>query len=263
MKKSCIIRPHRAGLWSLINNVATCGELYERVRVLWESGDPNLIYSANAGNANLWEFLFEANPSLEGIPNEDTDCIYDYPDQHLTYKNVARHYANPDDPWRKVYRGHFLSWRVRPAWLHQATRFVNGIDAPLVAVQVRADTHAGEQTSGRSQSLDDYADVLHVAIRHTKEETGLTPKVMVVASDWETVGYFQKHFGARYFNGPRRGKTRQTDFHLNEPQTYKDAADCLCEVLAMSCAHALVHPVSNMATGALYINPSLQSFYIP
>lgn len=260
MKPACIIRPHKAGLWSLINNVATCSELWESVHVDWSGDHPSLIYK---GTGNLWLHLFQNNPGARSQLSVNTQLLIDYPDQHLTYKNVARHYANPTDPWRRVYNAHFRKWAPHTAWVRQAANFADGLDAPYVAVQVRADTHAGEQTSGRSQSLDDYADVLHVAIRHTKETSGLEPKVMVVASDWETIGYFQKHFGARYFNGPRRGKTRQVDFHLNEPQTFKDAADCFCEVLAMSGASALVHPVSNMATGALYMNPNLESFYIP
>lgn len=277
-KPACIIRPHNAGLWSLINNVATCGELYENVFVDWHPND-QLLYKhpSNdplvADRSNLWFHLF-AGTDLQTCANfhqhfATADVLPDYPDQHLTYLHVAKHYTDPDQSWREVYHKHWDSWRVRGEFVQQAFDWVEKVAfgfEPFIAVLVRAHPHAGEQTSGKSQALDDYGH----AVRSMREQIADVYQcrqkdvpVFVMAGDWPTVGYFQHHFDAAFYPGLERTNNRDLDPHRTRPQTYRDAELALIEVMILAQAHTLIHPVSNMATGALYINPALRSVYIP
>src|SRR4051812_32761848 len=123
-KPACIIRPHYAGLFSLINNVATCAELYDKVGVEWfsyPSQDDPLLYK---GTGNLWDYLFQNNPEFHPLDDQEIEVVENYPDQHLTYKHVAAHYLNPADPWRTIYNAHWRAWRPHVAWIAKAGKFI-------------------------------------------------------------------------------------------------------------------------------------------
>jgi hypothetical protein len=242
MKKACIIKAHTAGLWSLINKVITCSEMYDEVRVDLS----NSIY----GTENVWDHLF-----ISGEPNEissEVDVIDAYPHQNYTAKNAHFLYVSGHQYWRKSLHQQWNKFSVNPEHQKRAEDFCGFLLGNYQAVIVRSFPHAGEQMTGKEPELQRYAEQLDPAI-----------PVFVMSNDWETQEWFSNRFESIRLQNTRRCKSRDIEFHLSTPQTIEDAIHCFIEVLICSGAKTLVHGVSNMATAALYINPRLKSIYLP
>lgn len=247
MSRACIVFPHRAGLFSLLNNVVTCMLMYDQVYVDWV----DTLYGTRA-DGNLWNHLFEPLPPVEG----GCDIHATYPDQWLTYKNAAKLYEGGHE-WRE---------RCNRVWRKLKPRMEVRVGADIVlddhrmmdfiSVLVRAYSHGGEQVSGRSQSLDSYARAIDGAL-------GPATHVFLMTRDLETLEWMKARFPVVYCKATKRTPTRDIDLHLAEPQTVDDAKQVMKEVILSSYGRALIHPVSNMATAALYMEPEMQSIYLP
>jgi len=244
--------------------VATCCEIFDNVLVNW-SGDH--LY-ATEDKSNLWDVLFANNPAKGQLDftRDNFELLTMYPDWHLTAQYVADHYLNKNDPWRQIYHQHWLGWQVRDELVAEAEAFTDAAfgNKPYIAVQIRASAnHANEQITGNLQTIEQYEGAIRAALVVAKRDLGVVPRVFVAASDEETLQHFAKEFNAATYTKTRRSENRAHDFHVENPQTFEDAINCFVEVLIMSKAVALIHPASNMATAALYINPRMLSIYIP
>lgn len=263
MKPACIVHAHHAGLFSLINNVVTCMLEYEQVKVQWREG---CIYGESKVpfdttgliRINVWDELFEPLP-FYGRRGERV--IRGYEDQWLTYKNAAKLYvAKVGDlyaNWRKHCNGAWQRITVQKDIQAKVDVMMDELRlSDFISVLVRSTPHAGEQISGVTQSLDRYAMAIERAI-------GPKEAVYVLARDMDTLDWLSARFPVVYSTKTKRSQSRDVDLHLAEPQTIEDARQCLVDVMVASHARALIHPVSNMSTAALYMNPELQSIYLP
>lgn len=254
--KAAIIRPHKAGLFSLINNVITCAHHYEYVYVDW-SGE-NCRYRSNR---NVWDALFEPNVHPSEVADiESIDVINEFhEDRSFTYKHAANLYG------RDWWRGHcHLLWRnkLRPQqrFLDQAARFIanlNPRNRRMVSLIIRSHPHAGEQITNRSQTFAQYdAEIA----KHREEDPEAI--IFMVPGSYEAANYFVDKWDAWHHPDSVLTVARETD-SLSHEQTEDSAKQIFTEILIAAAADYLVHPVSNMATAALYINPLLRSVFIP
>ncbi len=125
-----------------------------------------------------------------------------------------------------------------------------------MGVLIRSDALGGEQLYGKSQTLEMYEEAMQ------RSKAGA---FFVVSSDEESLIWLQERFGsAIYFSSAiKRSKTRDSpEQHITTPQTKADAIDVMREVLALARCKALIHPISNMSTAALIINPKIESVYL-
>lgn len=247
--KSCLVKAHTAGLWSLVNHVITQLGKYDHVSADWHG----TLYGPEE---DLWPRLFQPLPKIH--PPFDTAEIYE--DQWLTAKHAATQYQKRSTGWRHDCNKQWRKLTVLEDILGRAWTLANRFrDHRTVAVQIRATTHAGEQITNASQPLELYADAI---------SSNLLPGdfLYVAASDEESLDWIASKFYRHtvlWHPLVHRSSSRDYDYHLTVKQTWEDAARCLEEVLILASADTLIHPVSNMATGALYINPSLKSVYLP
>lgn len=269
MKEACTIKAHQGGLFSLVNLVLTCMDRgYQHVHVDWS-------YSLY-GEEDLWPKLFykrdpmpAVNPrwvqNIGHLPVGEErfylpyDTITEYPDQWLTYKNVHKLYTGYQS-WRNRLHPHWQQMGVLPQFTEFAESFARAnFGAYNIGVLIRANTHAGEQIGGTSQSLPDYASA---AIAELQPHA----KVFVMAQDESSIFYMRSALpkGSLVIHpGTKRSPTRDIDRHLHEPQTHEDAMVCLEEMLLLTKCDVLIHPISNIATTALIANPALKSIYLP
>src|SRR6266550_74057 len=95
MNKSCLVKAHEAGFFSMVNAVITAMDTYENVQVDWTDS----LYSSPG--RNLWTDLFELLPPLPDGPH---DTITGYKDDWLTYKRAGLLYCGkvPErEAWRE------------------------------------------------------------------------------------------------------------------------------------------------------------------
>lgn len=249
MNRNAIVYPHGGGVFSLLNNVITCLDLYRGGKV-----HPDWTGSSygRPEDGNLWNYLFEPTEA----PTGDYDVIRGYPDQWLTYKNVHHLYTG-DQEWRErlnyLYET-FIS--PLPEIMARVDEFINFHLGPhYTSALIRFDGHSGEQVSDQSQGLNQYMGA--ILDNWLPEE-----KVFVMCGDFATMEYFNTASGdAVFYPHTRRTPDRSTDcFGFN---SIEDAKNVLIEVLIASRGRALFHGISNMSTAALIINPSLKSIYLP
>lgn len=248
MNRSCIVRAHSAGLFSNINKVVTCLELYDHVHVDW-SNELNVYKPRDGQDENAWNHLFVQSPR----PTEAFDEVLEYPHLKYTATNVAAQYKSGDE-WR--HRLNLLWRKLTPQHrvLANAMRFT----WRTIGVIVRSDAIAGEQENGSNASLDQYVWAVKQVLREHKNK----PLVFAVCSDEVSLRRFVKEFDALTYPASKRARSSKEDRHMEQPQTIMDAIHCMAEVISLSRCQALVHQVSNMATAALYMNPYMKSVYI-
>ncbi len=205
--RTCLIRAHRAGLFSLINNVITCMDMYDGVAVDWRAKDGCLYGSEEDGN--IWDSLFSPR-CISGFAS--VDLIENYPHQTLTYKNAAQLYL----------RETLLNWRHRcnDLWarmglnksIHQQAKDFRAkyLNETYVSVLIRANCHAGEQIDGKNQTLDEYAKAIAPLIWDRTE--------LFVAGDKESIAWLSERFPVVYYPDPGRPESRDTDRHLCQQQ---------------------------------------------
>lgn len=253
-QKCCIVLSHNAGLFSLINKVVTCMDIgYENVAVDFTRGDPHKYVTP--GGKNLWDLLFEPMDSK----GQKEDEWVEYPDMWLTGGNATKLYTG-DQAWRTRLNGWWNRLRVRPEIIDRieySMASLGLLGGKFVSILVRSDFHAREQATAQSQSLDSYAVAAQSALQSGDD-------FYVSAGDDATIKWFQERFNhVKFYPLTRRLKTRELDLLVHSDNTLEDAVNVLIEVLIMSKGRTLIHPVSNMSTAALYMNPELKSVYLP
>lgn len=251
MKPACIVLSHNAGLFSLVNKVVMCMSLYERVQVDFTKGDPH-PYQPNT--ENLWDKLFKPTDPIGG----PCDQVLYYPSMWLTGPDAAKCYAG-DQGWRHDLNFYWNKLEILPAIQERIDRFakehIGG--RPYVSALIRSDYHSREQANLKSQPLEWYEATI-------RGELQAGELVYVSAGDHKTIQWFQQRFdNLVVFPDTRRLPDRELDLLIHSPNTAEDAINCLIEVVIMSQGRALIHPVSNMSTAALYMNPKLKGVFLP
>ncbi len=243
---NCLVRAHHAGLFSNLNKVLTAMDIYEHTSVDWTGS----IYSPEL---DLFPRLFERLPP----PTVPFTVVTDYPDEWLTGLRAAQLYTN-NGRWRTRCHELWNRLTVRPWIKALATSFVKEhfAKSTVVTVLVRADTHSGEQVSGKSQPLEAYAVAIENELRDGT-------KVFVMCQDETSIAWLSSRFPVVAHPSTKRVPHRDQDRHLTEVQTHEDAAMVLEEALIAAETDTLIHPVSNIATALYYINPSIKGIYLP
>ena len=249
MTRSCIVRAHGAGLFSNINKILVCHRLYDTVFVDWSKAGENDPAFRFGGSfyGDCWHDLFYDDTIK---PQEPCDVIMSYPFYDITGACAGIMYQNPEWGWREAYHKAWARLRcvVEPIPVGPGT----------IGILIRSDALGGEQLYGKSQTLEDY----HAAIVKAKEAS-LGAGLFVVSSDKESIDWLYNRHQIFYSYGIKRNTSRSDpEQHLTVPQTKFDAIDVMREVLALARCETLIHPISNMATAALIINPNLKSIYL-
>ncbi len=247
MNSSCIVKAHGAGMFSNINKVVTCLRFYDHVHVDWSKAgenDPAFKYGGSF-YGDCWNDLFEPTTP----PEPPYDEVSEYPTYEITDACAGVLYQREQWGWRQRYHDAWnkLTCKIKPLPVRPHT----------IGVMIRSEVHGGEQLSGRMQPLEEIAEAMQKAA--TSAST-----FFVVSSDEESIQWMINRFGRiRYTPGVKRtAKRTDPEQHVNVPQTKEDAIQVVQEVLTLADCETLIHPVSNMATAALFINLNLKSIYL-
>lgn len=237
-------------MFSNINKVITCMEMYEKVHVDWSNKD-NIYRPLPDQDKNIWNCLFGSTTP----PEEPHDVVIEYPHQDYTWKNVGKLYRSEDQSWRQRLHALWKTLSVRPEIMDRTMTFT-GL---TIGVLVRSKAIAGEQESDNNASIESYILAVRKVINANESKS---PRVFAVCSDDPSCRKMMKNFNAIVYQGTRRAESRDIDQHMESNQNVNDAKNCLAEVITLSRCDILVHQISNMATAALYMNPRLESVYL-
>ena len=271
--KTLIIVPHEGGFFSNFNKVMNhlvCSLHRHGVRAIevnWnieEGRKFKYFFYGSPQDGNIWEHFFEplSFPPRSFTVRKKTSSYRDY---SITGRKAYGLYKSGAE-WRQQYHAAFKTHiRIKPHIQEKVeqtySRYLAG--TYCIGVHIRNDAHKGEQPDGQMPPLEHYmAEIKHI-ISSRKEAV----KIFLATDVEEYVARFQDVFAEKVF-------TQKDVSRLHEPLStagsqviypfnpdLKLAEDVLNDCLLLAKCDVLIHRVSNIATAAGYINPSISMIY--
>lgn len=249
--KQCIVRPHfMAGVFSLINKVLTCMEIYARVKVEFPPQQTRYKFAQE----DIWTSVFEPS-KVNTLGDGPVDVVVEYPHNRYTNANAGNTYVRNDD-WRFRLHNQFSRLRIRPEVFELADAILPGELEGAVGV-----LHRGEKLLAREQRTGVLPTPVEMcdAVRNI---VGNQP-IFVAADSWEATDQFKKRLGSQmliwedcdrceYMGQAVHGQTAGTG----------EVRRAVALAIALSRTQHLVHAVSNIATAVLYMNPWLKHTFV-
>lgn len=248
----CIVRPHHmAGVFSLVNKVLTCMELYSRVKV--EFLPEQTRYKS--AEMDIWKLLFDDCEATE-LADGPADVVVEYPHNRYTNANAGNAYCR-NDGWRFRLHTQFSRLRVRDEVLQMAQTILPGELEKAVGVVCRGEKPlAREQRTGVLPTPNQMGRIaLQVA--------GDDGSIFVAADSKEATELFARQLGKKMLvweDCDRCEKIGQAVHGVRAGTG--EVKRALALALALSRTKHLVHAVSNLATAVLYINPRLEHTFV-
>lgn len=249
---ACVVIPHRGGIFSLFNKVITCMEIYPRVEV---SFPPGQTFYRNVTEKNLWEVICHPlrDAPLEG---EHRAIVMEYPHLRYTGSRTGHLYKLGED-WRQRLHGQFQKIEVKTEVLGIANSILPESLHQCVAVLHRGEKGlAREQLTGVLPSVDDMCQAVNAVSKYAP--------VFVCADSDEAAYEFHARLGGRMLTWDVINRVPLTGQSPVCHDTYGSGhvRNMFARTLAMSRTAHLIHPVSNIATAMLYMNPKLTHTFV-
>ncbi len=243
-KGPMLITADKSGVWSNINKVVTAiTQQGPNIDVDWRA--PIFPYGRK-DEGNIYERFFGGFISRQPPAIRATA----WTGHQYTFNNVASFYRSGSKLWRDKLRRAFVTMNLNEelyTLADQHMSLLGLVSGCYDAIQVRFTDHGKEQPNGKVPTIKQYEQELRPGFP------------LFVASNLQWVcDYFPD---ARYLDIPRTADSN-TDLMYQKRGTLNDVRDAILDVIIMSRARKLIHPVSNMATGALYLNPALESVFL-
>lgn len=248
----CIVRPHAGGgLFSLINKVMTCMELYATVCV--DFAPHESLYKSAEGD--LWSTLFY--PSGASIDfDEPFDIVVKYPHSRYTHRNAGNRYILQDG-WRERLNSHYRKLKVRKEVLKLSESVLDYRICSSVSILYR-----GERALAMEQRTQVHPSPEQMCAQ--LDQLGFDGPVFVSADSTEAQDRFRSILGNRmqsWLDVERCQRIGQSP-HFRSAFGSDHIRKMLALALVLSRTRHLIHAVSNIATAVLYINPALPHTFV-
>jgi hypothetical protein len=259
-----VFEPHicGGGFFSQFNLVIQGLELYDELitRVTWNMHDAP-AFQYNSGD--IYKPLFEEYVSDKATLSNETATIKMFFNQNYTAHLVANKYLSKDHKeWRLRFNKVYKKYIKHTNYLDEiftrvfAKQFEFYKDLPKVGVLIRNNNLGVEQPRKTSPTIDTYLNALN--------KLGLKDFVVVCAIDNKhDLNWFKTHFKTIHNSNTTRSETaHHAEPHHSSQMKLIDAAYHYLEGYALSKCDYFIHPVSNVATGALIMNPELKNVFV-
>jgi hypothetical protein len=250
----CVVRPHPcAGLFSLINKVLTCMELYTRVQVEFPP-EQTMFKSADS---DIWSTMFESPPDSMLESDQPFDTIINYPHPTYTNKNAGDCYGRRDG-WRFRLHRQFSRLQIRREIMDLAATIFPGTISDSIGLLYRGEKELGwEQRTGVLPSPEEMCSAVN-------RISGTHPLVFVCADSVEANERFKSALGERLIFWEQGDKCQKIGDGVHRVNRFgsEHVRKSLALVMALSKTRHFVHAVSNMATAVLYFNPWLPHTFV-
>lgn len=257
-----IFKPHNAGggFFSQFNQTIQGLSYYYDVinQVEWNMHDTN-AFCYNSGD--IFRPLFEEYNNNNF--SQETKTFEMFIDQNYTAHLVAEKYICAEQKqWRnnfnKAYKKFIKHTNLTDSTFNDIyeNQFNIYKDIPKIGILIRNNMLSSEQPRLTSPTREQYVNAIN--------SLNLKEFVLVCAVDNnEDLNYFNSKYSTIYNKNTTRSLTRyHNEPHRVDGLNIKDAINHYLEGYALSKCDYLIHPVSNVATAALYMNPNIKNLFL-
>lgn len=253
-----IVHAHEGGFFSNFNKVTSyLNSTPDRVvKITWNlQGNSYGAFAYSCGE--VFGKLFK--PFDLGEHVDDVIELYSYNDTSYTGREVHDKYTLHQ--WRYDFNKTLEYFSPTPLLSSYIARLKNS-NSPftkkrVIGVLKRNDRLSCEQVSNRMPTLESYFEEIDKLV-----DEGDPCLYLAVDNITDLQAFIEKYRNCIYNTMSRRSvRTSDEEPHFM-PGDINDALSAYLEVYALSLCSTFIHPISNMATAALYFNPDLKSIYI-
>ena len=258
MHKHIIVKQHEGGFFSNFNKVVSFLEKNSNTeKITWDlRGQPFGAFAFNCGE--VFSYLF--SPYNTNISCDQEEILKEYIDQRHTGRNVHSCYTGSQD-WRyslnRVYKKYITPTEFLRNKIKQVDELFEQIQGKQkIGILKRNDLLKCEQHQNKMPELSLYENEINKI--YTKNSA-----LILSVDNTSDLNFFKNKYKPTIFSPIIRRTNVATDMEPHfTPGTHIDAATIFLDVYMLSKCNYFIHPVSNMATAALYFNPELKSKYI-
>jgi hypothetical protein len=257
MSLHLVVHQHEGGFFSNFNKVVSFLEAHPEVsKITWDlQGQSFGAFAYGCGEVFSKLFVsYDTSPCLT------THQLTEYVDQRHTGRNTHGLYLGPDN-WRAQLHRAYIQYIKPTPYLGSRIEQVDDIfnqlkERPKIGILKRNELLKCEQQKNCMPSFEQY----QVAISQLK----LKDPVYVFSVDsLYDIDQFKVNYKPHVYSPIIRRTHKNTDMEPHFlPGTELDAATIFLDVYMLSLCDYFIHPVSNMATAALYMNPLVKSIYL-
>lgn len=251
------VHQHEGGFFSNFNKVITFLKNNNVSKIDWKLyGQPYGAFAYSCGE--VFGKLFESYD--DGQPSHDQFILRNYIDYTFTGKDVYKKYNDKDQSWRKELNSKLKYFKPTDLLQKNVAIYNNAFDKirnkELIAVLKRNELLKCEQQTNKLPTLNDYFNQID---QYYDDNT----YIWLSVDNKYDLDQFLKRYSRCIYNPRIRRSDKNTDTEPHfTPGTELDAVFTFMEVYSMAKCNKLIHPISNMATAALYFNPEMESIYI-
>lgn len=257
--KRIIFESHSAGFFSNFNKVVQALSVYYNQigEVIWKMQGPGMgQYHPTEEIYNKLFIPYKSSSVIEEV------CISKYIDVNYTAHHVAEIYQNTDQTWKYQYNKAYNTYIKHTSFLEEVWNknylsfFEKAKNKTKIGILIRNQQLSTEQPRRVLPNREAY--------QHTIKELKLDDYVIFCGIDNKhDLSFFENNYNVFYNkNVTRTNFSYDGEPHLRDGLTIVDAAYHYLESYALSKCDFLIHPVSNMATAAMYMNPELKNIFL-
>lgn len=171
-------------------------------------------------------------------------------------------YISNNHKWKFDYNEIYSKYIIHTPYLNQVYNIIysNQLEKykniPKIGLLIRNNNLSREQPSGEMPSIGKYISAI--------ESLNIDKFILICAIDnLENLNFFKKNYNIIYNPFIKRSDTaNDIEPHHIENMQAIDGAYHYLESFILSKADYFIHPVSNMATSVLYINPKIKNIFL-
>ena len=260
MNKHLIFTSSPNGFFANFNRVIQALSFYNTQvhKISWDM--KNFI-----GNSYNCDLLYE-NLFITKLPNNENNelekiVIKEYIDHTYTAHDIANRYLQQDQSWRHDWYNAYNNFIGFTDFLNNIWEEVYSSiftdNKPKVGILTRHNALGSEQPNRRMPSLEQYYNAI--------TDLNLSDfKVVCAVDSNETLAQFTSKYDCLFNTKTTRTHTPNdmSEAHHRPGMNIVDAAYHFLEAYMLSKCDYFIHPVSNTATAALFLNPYLKNTFI-
>jgi len=265
-----ILKNHTGGgFFSVFNKIINNLQFYFPIyKITWDVVDERNYY----GNGEMFNKIFEVyiDDQYKEYNITDIFCIDYYddricgPNANYMYREDMYKYRNIWPNWRELYNKIWSKYIIiKPEILEIFNKFKESMikikKKQIITFLVRHPVLNNEQLHKKLPSFQQYDDEINNLTNNDLNNT-----LLICCTDSEEAyNYFSKTYKNNIIFPPSyRAKNTENEAHRN----YHDLDDKLYQAilctLYLTIGDFFIHPNSNMAIAAMYINPNLKNIFL-